>query len=133
MKRRALLSSAVAALVGGAGCLGRDDPQPRVSWVGVNNDTDRAYDAAVTILDGEEMVFDERFRLGTGQESSVRFFDRPVTGEGDYVIRATVGEMEQELDASDHVDGDESCIGVRFLVADGGSLVIDLVKATEQC
>jgi hypothetical protein len=132
VNRRALLS-AVAALAGGAGCLGRSEPKPRVSWVGLNNDADRAYDAAVTILDGDATVFEERVRLGTGQESSVHFFDRPVTGEGDYTIRATVGEMERELDASDHVDGDESCIGVRFLVIDSGSLVTDLVKATQQC
>ncbi|MFC7132517.1 MULTISPECIES: hypothetical protein [Salinibaculum] len=133
MNRRTLLSSLPAALVWGGGCLGRDEPQARLAWVDLRNDTDRAHDATVTVLDGEETVFEERVRLGTGPQSSKRVFDRPVTGEGDYVVRATIGDERRELIASDHVDGDETCVGVRFLVTDGGSFVIDHVRAMQQC
>ena len=133
MNRRALLSSLPAALVWTGGCLGRDSPQARLAWVDLRNDTDQTHGATVTILDGEETVFEERVSLGTGPQSSKHVFDRPVTGEGDYVIRATVGDETRELAASDHIDGDETCVGVRFLVTDGGSFVIDHVRAMQQC
>jgi hypothetical protein len=131
MQRRAFVATALAALAA-SGCLGSDEQLARVSWVSLRNDTETASDAEIAILEGEETVFAEQYRLGTGRESSKVFVESPVSGAGDYTIRATVGDDERELDATAHVDGDETCIGVRFAVIDGGSFVTDLVKSTRQ-
>ena len=132
MERRAFVATALAALAG-SGCLGSDEQFARVSWVSLRNDTDTAYDAAVTILEGEETVFSEQYRLGTGRESSKILVESPVSGTGDYTIRARVGDDERELDATAHTEGDETCVGVRFVVIDGGSFVTDMIKSTQQC
>jgi hypothetical protein len=99
--------------------------------VAVRNDHDREYDVTLSLVDGEETAFSASKRLSA--DAPVFYVDSPVSGEGDYVVRATAGDETREVETTKHVDGDENCLAVQFLVTDGGSFVVDLVRSMQQC
>ena len=140
MDRRTYLASAVGTLagtIGLAGCvgLGGGPTTARLAWVWLVNDRDQAYDVDVTIEDAGETVFAETYRLGPGPSSAtppVQTTERPVEGAGEYVVTGTMDGETRTVDATEHVDGDEDCIGVRFSLLNNGS-VDYWVKSMQEC
>jgi hypothetical protein len=140
MDRRTYLASAVGSLagtIGLAGCVGlREGPTTaRLAWVWLVNDREEAYDVDVAIEDAEETVFAETYRLGTDPSSAtppVQTTERPVEGAGEYVVTATMDGETRTVDATEYVDGDEDCVGVRFSLLNDGS-VDYWVKSMQQC
>lgn len=140
MDRRDVLTStatSLAATTGLAGCvgLGEEPTTVRLAWIWLVNDRDEAYDVDVTIEDAGETVFAETYRLGTDPSSAtppVQTTERPVEGAGKYVVTARIDGEMRTVDATDHVDGDEDCIGVRFSILNGRS-VDYWVKAMQRC
>ena len=140
MDRRTYLASAVGTLagtIGLAGCvgLGGGPTTARLAWVWLVNDRDEAYDVDVTIEDAGETVFAETYRLGPDPSSAtppVQTTERPVEGAGEYVVTGTMDGETRTVDATEHVDGDEDCIGVRFSLLNNGS-VDYWVKSMQQC
>jgi hypothetical protein len=140
MDRRTYLGSAVGTLagtIGLAGCVGlRGGPTTaRLAWVWLVNDRDEAYDVDVTIEDAGETVFAETYRLAPDPSSKtppVRTTERPVEGAGEYVVTARMDGETRTVDATEYVDGDEDCIGVRFSLLNSGS-VDNWVKSMQRC
>jgi len=140
MDRRTYLTSAVGSFfgtIGLAGCvgLGGGPTTARLAWVWLVNDRDEAYDVDVTIEDAGETVFAETYRLGTDPSSAtppVKTTERPVEGAGEYVVTGTMDGETRTVDATEYVDGDEDCIGVRFTLLNNGS-VDYWVKSMQEC
>lgn len=138
--RRTYLASAVgslAATTGLAGCvrLGGEPTTARLAWIWLVNDRDEAYEVDVTIEDAEETVFAETYRLGTDPSSEtppVQTTERPVEGAGEYVVTARMDGETRTVDATEHVDSDEDCVGVRFSLLNDGSADY-WVKSMQQC
>lgn len=123
MDRRALLSLCVTAICTWSGCLGGGErPAPRIAWIWLVNDRERAQEIEVTIEDDGEVVFSETHQVGTEPDAANVRIDDPVDGPGQYVVRARLDGSVREVVAAEFVDGDENCIGVRFSLLDGGSV-----------
>lgn len=140
MDRRTCLSSAVGSLAGAvglAGCvgLGEGPTTARLAWIWLVNDRDEAHDVDVRIEDAGATVFSETYRLGSDPNAEpppVCTVESPVEGTGEYVVTAAMAGETRTVDATDHVDGDEDCIGVRFSILNNGS-VDYWVKSMQQC
>lgn len=131
MNRRALLVT--TAGLTWTGCVGLDQqPRSRLAWIWLQNDRDEQYDVAVVVEDGGEQVFADTYALGTDSDSANINIDRPVEGQGRYVVRATLDGETREVKTTDYVDGDEDCIGVRFSLLNNGS-VDYWTKSMKQC
>jgi hypothetical protein len=130
MKRRALLSSCAALAV--AGCLGGGQSDAHLAWITLRNDRDESYEVDVVVEDGDETVLSETYEVGTDSDTANLTVDDPVEGAGQYVVRATMDGETREVDTTDHVDGDEDCVGVRFTLLNDGS-VDYWTKSMQEC
>lgn len=131
MNRRALLATVPAIAIGG--CLGTDDPPlPRLAYVWLVNDRETQVSVAVTVTDDGETVFSRTYDLAASGDGGNVSTDHPVDGRGEYVVTATVDDEPVAVDATDHVDGDEDCVGVRVTLFDDGR-VATWTKAMERC
>lgn len=132
MNRRTLLSGAGLCAI--SGCLGINwPPQSRLAWIWLRNDRDQRYEVDVAVEDDGELVFSDAYQLPpTESETTDIRITSPVEGPGQYVVRATMDGQTREVDTVNLVDGNETCIGVRFSLLDNGS--IDYwTKSMQQC
>jgi len=122
--RRTFLATTAAATGGVAGCLDRGPPDARVAFVWLTNDRDESYTVDVTIEDDGQTVFERTYELGPAvmnpDPPSNTSTDRPVEGYGQYVVSATMDGETLTVDTTEHVDGDEDCVGVRFRLLNNG-------------
>jgi len=119
VRRRAFLSVCTAAAIGG--CPGRNQQQEsRIVWVWLVNDRDDPYEVDVTIEDAGETVFSRTYTVGTEGNAANFQEDGPVDGPGQYVVRAKMDGSVEEVDTTEHIDGDENCIDVRFSLLNNG-------------
>lgn len=121
MRRRALLAAVPGVVLASAGCLGSGDPAARLASISLKNDRDEAYDVAVAVDDGDETVFSDEYRLGTDPETAAVLLEDPVDGPGAYAVRATMDGREMTVDATDFVEGEETCVAVEFVLLNNGS------------
>jgi hypothetical protein len=130
MKRRALLSTCGALVVGG--CLAARPQQSRLAYIWLVNDRDESYDVDVVVEDDGETVFEKTYELGTTPDTANVNTENPVSGPGQYVVRATMDGETRTVDTTELVDGDEDCVGVRFSLLNNGS-VDYWTKSMQQC
>jgi len=133
--RRSVLRGSAVLLGGGfAGCaINRDQsPDGRVAWVSLTNDSDEPREVRVTVTEDGSTEFFETYRLGTDQEAANAYVENPVSGPGQYTVRATTTDQIASVSIPERVDGDERCVGVDFLIATDGTLYWDS-KSMQEC
>ncbi len=132
MRRRTFVSAVTVGLVVGTGCLGSDDQLTKLAWINLQNHREEEYDVEVTVEDDDEIVFSNTYHFGTDDETGKVLEENPVNGEGEYVVQATLDGEEREVDTTDFIDGDETCIGVRFNLLNNGSVDYE-TKSMQEC
>lgn len=132
MRRRSFVSAVPAGLVASTGCLGSDEQLSRLAWINLQNHREEEYGVKVTVEDDDGIVFSNTYHLGTDDETGKIFEENPVDGEGAYVVHATLDDEEREVDTTDFIDGDETCIGVQFNLLNNGSVDYD-TKSMQEC
>jgi hypothetical protein len=132
MKRRALLSVSAATLFGGCLGVGGSQPQPRLAWIWLRNDRTDPYDVDVVVEADGESVFADTYQVGATSETANINIDDPVGEPGNYVVRATMDGETREVEIAEFVDGDETCVGVRFSLLNNGSVEY-WTKSMQQC
>ena len=132
MERRAFLSLGVASLFGGCLGLGESRPQPRLAWIWLQNDREKAYEVDVVVEEDGESVFSETYQVGATLDTANVNVDNPVDEPGNYVVRATMDGETREVEIADFVDGDDICVGVRFTLLNNGSVTY-WTKAMQEC
>lgn len=115
--RRSILALVSTVAASTAGCLSRlrdraarDEPTKSVEIAGVtlHNLADEPRSIALRIDDGDATVaFRERFAL---DPDSVKRIDAPVSGDGEYAIRAELGTTTVRERMADYAGPDEDCV-----------------------
>jgi hypothetical protein len=107
-----------------SGCLGKGEnqPRPRLAWISLLNDREEPYDINVVVKEDGKSVFVKTYQVGASLETANITVDDPVKEPGQYVVRAMMDGETREVDIADFVEGDENCIGVRFLLRNNASV-----------
>ncbi|MFC7073305.1 hypothetical protein ACFQJ7_01170 [Halovenus rubra] len=132
MKRRALLSVSAATLFGGCLRRGESQPQPRLAWIWLQNDRTEAYNVDITVVADGEPMFADTYQVGTTPETASITVDDPVDKPREYIVQATMDGKTREVEIAEFADGDENCVGVRFLLLDNGNVTYSM-KSMQQC
>lgn len=132
--RRRVLQASAAVLGGGlAGCSSdRGSPDGRVAWISLTNDSDERHEVRVTVTEGGATKFFETYRLGTTPDTANAYVENPVSGPGQYHVRATTSDQVASVSIPEWIEGDERCLGVDFLITTGGTLLWES-KSMQEC
>lgn len=113
MDRRAYLTLGVSVAVGG--CLGGlGQPTTRIAWVRLVNDRSEPYQTELVIEHGDDTVYRDEHRLGTGAGGAVIDIDAPVDGRQSYTISFLAEGQWTHVYPEEYGNLDGECLGVRF-------------------
>lgn len=117
VKRRAWLALCAGALA--SGCLGvTGPPRKTIAWLRLENERSEARDVEVVVDRGDEEVFREHYRLGTGSASATVRVSDPVDEPGRYSMHVDLGEQVVHLSPTEVAEavGSDPCVGVQFTI-----------------
>lgn len=132
MQRRALLTIVSGSLLGMAGCtLPHDEPaEPMLDAISVRNRHSERREINVTVVESGETRFSKTYTVEPGSEISE---ESPVDSSGRYLVRAVTTDGEQEIDTTEHADGDELCVIVRFEIGGSGGFNPPSTNSYQEC
>ncbi|WP_254807405.1 hypothetical protein [Natronosalvus amylolyticus] len=132
MQRRTLLAVASGSLLGTAGCTYLDDEpaEPMLDAISVRNRHNEIQEIDVSVVESGETRFSETYTVDPGSEIVE---ESPVGSSGRYLVRVVATDGEQEIDTTEHVDGDERCVIVRFEIGSSGGFNPPSVIASQEC
>jgi hypothetical protein len=132
MQRRALLATTVAVVAGG--CLGAGAPETsRLGWIRLSSERPERSAVDLTVIDAGETVFSDGYQLVPAEkEPTALRVTAPVSGPGQYVVRAVVNGGTHEVETTAAVHDAGGCVDVEFVLQAYGSVETG-TQLAEQC
>ncbi|WP_241175478.1 hypothetical protein [Natronolimnobius sp. AArcel1] len=108
-----------------------DEPaEPMLDAISVRNRHSERQEIDVIVVESEETRFSETYTVEPGSEISEK---SPVDSSGRYLVRAVTTDGEQEIDTTEHADGDELCVIVRFEIGSSGGFNPPSINSYQDC
>lgn len=129
--RRRVLAATFLLAVPAAGCVSRSQKSRGVylGSIAVRNDDDQPHTLPIRVEDGDETVFEERYKAPPKMLSR---FTPSVTGRGQYTVVASWEGDEYSRDLVPAAEDGDPCVSVDWEITAGGMLA-SIVRSYTEC
>ncbi|WP_239639455.1 hypothetical protein [Halobiforma nitratireducens] len=108
-----------------------DEPaEPLLDSVSVRNRHNETQEIDVSVVESGETRFSETYTVDPGSQI---LEESPVGSPGCYLVRVVATDGEQEIDTTEHIDGDERCVFVRFEIGSSGGFSPPSIISYQEC